>query len=60
MIYTIDQLRAITVPIAASYGVKRLSLFGSYARGEATETSDIDLLVDRGSIPGGMDHRRTV
>ena len=53
MIYTIDQLRAITVPIAASYGVKRLSLFGSYARGEATETSDIDILVDRGSIPGG-------
>ena len=53
MIYTIDQLRAITGPIAASYGVKRLSLFGSYARGEATETSDIDLLVDRGSMPGG-------
>ena len=53
MIYTIDQLRAITVPIAASYGVRRLSLFGSYARGEATETSDIDLLVDRGNMPGG-------
>ena len=53
MIYTIEDIRRITAPVAASYGVKRLSLFGSYARGEATETSDVDLLVDRGSMPGG-------
>ena len=33
--------------------MKKLSLFGSYARGEATEDSDIDLLVDRGSMVGG-------
>jgi predicted nucleotidyltransferase len=29
-----------------SYGVKKLSLFGSYARDEAKENSDIDLLVE--------------
>jgi len=28
------------------YGVKRIGLFGSYSRGEATEESDIDILVD--------------
>ena len=28
------------------YGVKRASLFGSYARGEADEDSDIDILVE--------------
>ena len=50
MVYTIEQLRAIAAPIAASYGVKRLSVFGSYARGEATENSDIDLIIDRGNM----------
>ena len=34
----------IISPIAASYGIKSLSLFGSYARGEATENSDVDIL----------------
>lgn len=29
-----------------SYGVKQIGLFGSYVHGEATENSDIDLLVD--------------
>ena len=28
------------------YGVKRIGLFGSYARGTATPASDIDFLVD--------------
>jgi len=29
-----------------NYGVKRCGLFGSFQRGEATEKSDIDLLVE--------------
>ncbi len=54
MIYTIDQIRRIAAPIAAAYGVKSMHLFGSYARGEATEHSDVDLLIDRGSIRSGF------
>ena len=53
MVYTVDQIRRIAAPIAASYGVKSLSLFGSYARGEATDDSDIDLLLERGSALRG-------
>ena len=53
MVYTIEQIRRIASPIAASYGVKSLSLFGSYARGEATEDSDIDLLLDRSGMALG-------
>ena len=55
MVYTIEQIRRIASPIAAFYGVKSLSLFGSYARGEATEDSDIDidLLLDRSGMSGG-------
>ncbi|WP_299586900.1 nucleotidyltransferase family protein [Mucilaginibacter sp.] len=30
----------------ASYGVNKIGLFGSHLRNEATENSDIDLLVD--------------
>jgi predicted nucleotidyltransferase len=28
------------------FGVRRLAVFGSYARGEATPVSDVDILVD--------------
>lgn len=30
----------------AAYGLRRVGIFGSAARGEATQTSDIDLLLD--------------
>jgi len=30
----------------ASFGVEQIGLFGSFARDEATEDSDVDLLVD--------------
>ena len=54
MIYTIDQIREIVSPIAASYGIPAVWLFGSYARGEANENSDVDLLIDCGDISSGF------
>lgn len=44
----INEIKKIVVPIANSYGVKRLYLFGSYAKGMANEKSDADLLVEKG------------
>ena len=44
-IYTIDEIRQIISPIAIRYGVERMYLFGSYAKGKAKITSDVDLLV---------------
>lgn len=32
--------------LASEYGVRRIGLFGSYARGTPTEASDIDLVVE--------------
>ena len=32
--------------LAAEYGVKRMGVFGSFARGEQTVESDIDILVE--------------
>ena len=52
-VYTIEEISNIIRPIAQSYGVGRLSLFGSYARGEATENSDIDFrIVEDGTLRG--------
>ena len=51
-IYAIDELRAMISPIAAQYGVDRVFLFGSYARGQADVSSDIDLRVDKGKLKG--------
>jgi len=46
MVQHIDLIRAKALPILKAAGVTRSSLFGSIARGEATATSDIDILVD--------------
>lgn len=50
--YTIEEIKAIVEPIARKYGVERVYLFGSYARGDATENSDVDLRIDKGSLKG--------
>ena len=49
-VYTIDELADIITPIAQELGVERVYLFGSYARGEATSDSDVDILIDSGKI----------
>ena len=41
----IDLLAMHKPALAARYGVLRLALFGSVARGAATATSDVDILV---------------
>ena len=52
-IYTTDEIKRIVEPVAREYGVGRLSLFGSYARGEAGPDSDIDIrVIDGGNIRG--------
>ena len=50
--YSVSDIQRIVAPIAARYGVERMTLFGSYARGENTPDSDIDLRIDRGSVRG--------
>ena len=45
MRYTVDEIKEIVAALAAKYGAARIYLFGSYARGEATAESDIDVVV---------------
>ena len=44
-IYTLVRIKDIVSPIANKYNVQSIYLFGSYARGEANENSDLDFLV---------------
>ena len=52
MIYTIEEIQQIITSIAKKYRLPAVYLFGSYARGEMTEASDIDLRIDKGEIRG--------
>lgn len=52
MPYTIDEIREKAMPVAIRYGVDALSLFGSYARGDADEKSDLDFLIRKGDMKG--------
>jgi predicted nucleotidyltransferase len=47
-IYKIDEIKARLAPVLGENGVKSAVLFGSYATGNASAHSDIDLLVDSG------------
>lgn len=44
MIWSIEELTEKIRPIAERHNLKEVYLFGSYARGDATEESDVDLL----------------
>ena len=48
---SLNEIRSIAIPIAKSYGLTELYLFGSYAKGTAQEESDLDFRFDK---PKGM------
>ena|SRR5258708_14662956 len=43
---TIEEIKQKSIPILKAAGIKRSDIFGSYARGEQNENSDIDILVE--------------
>ena len=58
--YTVEEIKRRVTPVARKYRLAAVYLFGSFARGEATAESDVDLLVDltgssvRGIVFGGL------
>ena len=44
------------LPVVQKYEIKKATLFGSYARGEATDDSDVDLLVECDNIRNMEDY----
>lgn len=54
-VYTIKRIKSIIKPILNKYGITNVYLFGSYARGEAKETSDVDIYCDKGNVKTFID-----
>ena len=52
MVYSMEQLSQVISPIAQKYDAKRIYLFGSFARGDATADSDVDLRLEMGRTLG--------
>ena len=50
--HSIPEIKKVVQSLAKQYGLKRVYLFGSYARGAATEKSDVDLHVETGKAKG--------
>ena len=51
--YSVTEISALVAPVAADFGIHKMSVFGSYARGDKTDKSDIDFhIIDRGSLRG--------
>ena len=57
-ILTIDDIREISSSIFSSYPIDFCYLFGSYAKGTAVDTSDVDLLIST-TISGLRYYERT-
>lgn len=51
-IYTQEEIAKIIEPIARNHDIDKIYLFGSYARKEATENSDVDLHVESCTLHG--------
>jgi len=49
---TVSEIKYCVASLADEYGADRVSLFGSYARDEATAESDVDILLEKGAIKG--------
>ncbi len=45
---SVTEIKRLLKPIAKEYCVKRLYLFGPFAKGTATYQSEVDLLIDKG------------
>ena len=52
---SVEQIKEKTIQILRKYPVDKAILFGSYAKGEATNKSDIDLYIDTNGELRGLD-----
>ena len=52
---SIEEIKSYIIPVVEKYPIEKVILYGSYARGDASDTSDIDLVVESG---GKMRNRK--
>ena len=47
-IYTLEEIKEMIYDILKKYDIEQAYIFGSYARGEATQKSDVDIMIKKG------------
>lgn len=47
-----NEIRGKIISNLKSHGAKKISIFGSYVRGEAVPESDLDIIVEFGEVKG--------
>lgn len=52
MVYSLEEIKERIKPVAEKYGIPAIYIFGSYAREDATDDSDVDLLIDTTGVKG--------
>lgn len=55
-VLSLDSIKFLLLPVINRYGIKSISVFGSYARNEAEPSSDVDLLIDGGNYQGLVEY----
>ena len=55
-VLTLKQIKTIIMPILAKHHIYEVYLFGSYARGEANNNSDVDIYCEKGDIKSLLNH----
>lgn len=50
-----EDIQRTVAKYGKEYGAQNIYLFGSYARGDASEHSNVNLRIDKGSIIGGIE-----
>ena len=51
-VYTLEEIARLIASVAKKYNIPKVYIFGSYARGEATADSDVDLMIEVGDLHG--------
>ena len=57
---SIDSIRLLMLPVVRRYAIKRVLLIGSYARGQASKDSDVDLIISGGNFKGLFDYSEAI
>ena len=53
-VYSIDEIKTILYNASKNRPIKRIVLFGSYAKNSASPTSDIDIIIDTDGVLRGL------